>query len=458
MADVDSLVISSQVAEWTLGASTLQVREQGVATADDRLVSQVGIDTWNQLGITVRRRPQDNNWTIRSSDVVGVAQLTIAGKRSHVQILPKINGLDLFFLADWAYGTAAAVRPLPGERAHLDAVRDEPAACLLGWYVRELSRFASRWIRRGYESREEDLLGRVRGRVNMQRYIARSLALGRAHVVPSRFAEASHDTPANRFLKAGLTQVAVLVNTLPVPAARTALREMTRQALSLFATVSDTRAIPRDALRLNLNGPMRHYRPLVALTQSLLMGSYLSTDVGGHSQEAIVWSVNDLYEEALRGVLAQWPSATSCVRIGRSSVVALDGTILGSSVVKPDFVLSAGDGRTLILDAKYKDVGATARWSASGGGDDVALNVGRGPRIVVRRSDVYQAVAYAQHKQWRGSAVGLIYPVALGLGDAYPQPVVIPEFSPVVQVLFFDVGPLAASNLPAFYAALDSLQ
>jgi 5-methylcytosine-specific restriction enzyme subunit McrC len=452
MADLSAEVVGPGGATWTLGMGVLEVREQSTTKAADDLVSQIGDTLWDRLGVSVRRAPGDQEWTVRTSDMVGVVRLEVGKEQVHIRISPKLNGLDLFFLADWAYGSRKSGRALQGERAHLDSLRTDPAACLLGWYLNELTRFGSRWLRRGYEAKEEDLVSRIRGRINMPRYMTRSIPQGRAHVIPCRFVEPSHDTPANRYLKFGLRRAAVLANAVPIVPAQKALREMARQALSLFANVTDVKVSASEARRLNLKGPLRHYQPLIELTRSLVSGAYVSADVGRHSQEAIMWSLNVLYEEALREVLANWPGAVLDPKRARAKVVLADGRTVGASPVKPDYVLLRGGTDRLVLDAKYKDT----RLSSSAG-EIVNLSVGRWQSIRIHRADVYQVVAYAQHAMWRPTATGLVYPVALEDEDPYPQPAVIEAFDPTVHIVFLDVGPGAQANLPSFYAALDSI-
>jgi len=445
---------------WRSGLDLLTVREQATVMAEDDLVMKVAPETWKNFGMTVQRSPISDLWSIRTSDIVGVAQLHVGESRHHLRITPKIDGLDLIFLADWAYGSSRSALLLPGNRAFLAAIRDEPAACLLGWYIDEMLAFGKRWLRRGYELKREDLSSRIRGRVLVPQYMQRSLARGRTHVLPCEFTEPSQDTPVNRYLKTGLRHVAVLANSVPVLAARTALSERARQALALFANVTDVPAVRQSRKRLNLNGPLRRYQGIVNLTQTLLDGMYVGTEHGQHSQGAIIWSLNSLYEEALRGVLSNWQGATLLRDAGRASVKR-SGTVLGSSSVKPDYIASRSDGSTILLDAKYKDVGNQTS-KAEDPGATVDIVVGKGPSIRVKRSDVYQVVAYAHHRKWQATktsptVAALVFPVALASGEAYPSPAVIEGFDPSVHIVFFDVGPRANENLNYLYAALDGI-
>lgn len=441
---------------WDLGEPLLEIGEQSTTHATQGLVDAIAANRWKELGLSFRKTPGDSEWTVRSTDFTGIARLDIAGQPVHLRVTPKIDGLDLFFLADWAYGTQSVGKKLRNARANLAALRSEPAACLLGWYVAEVIAFATRWLRRGYVVREEELVGRVRGRLDVARYLGQSLARARPQVIPARFTEPSHDTPVNRYLKAGLRSVAVLSRTVPLEGARIALDELTRRALSLFAAVGDVPAQPQDAMRLNLSGPLRHYAPIVEFTKALLEGTYVSTEIGSHVQDAVMWSLNGLYEQALRNVLEDWPGATSVRKTYRATVTDFDDDrrVNGSTLVKPDYVIRRADGSLLVLDAKYKSVLPTANANDD---ETIGVSAGRGPRIRVRRADIYQVVAYARHSELRADKTVLLYPVALGIDDDYPDPLMVREFDPTCHLVFFDVGPRADAHRTEIYRALDRL-
>lgn len=444
----------ASVPRWDVGQPVLQIVEQSTTSATNALIEAVGAERWQELSLSVQRKPGHNDWTVRAADFTGVARFTIGGEQVHVRVTPKIEGLDLFFLADWAYGTRSVGKKLNQERASLAALRSEPAACLLGWYVSDVLAFATRWLRRGYVVREEDLIGRVRGRIDLPRYFGKSLPHARPHVIPARFTEPSHDTPANRYLKAGLRHAAVLVRTVPLEGARSALDEIIRRALSLFTGVSDIPGRPQDARRYNLSGPLRHYVPIVRFTTALLEGTYVSTEIGDHDQDAIMWSLNGLYEHALGNVLGAWPGASRIRGNHRATLVSGDGLINGATPVKPDYVMRRADGAKLVLDAKYKNVLSSATSTAD---ETIDLAPVPGQRVRVRRADIYQVVAYARHSGLHADQVVLLYPVSLSDGATYPKPLRVQEFDPVCHVVFFDVGPRAESHRTDLYQALDQL-
>lgn len=441
-------------ADWDVGMPTLQIAEQSTARATSALIEAVAPDRWHDLNLSFQKAPGDEDWTVRATDFTGIARLDVNGAPVHLKVTPKIEGLDLFFLADWAYGTKSVGKKLTDARANLAALRPEPAACLLGWYLAEVLTFATRWLRRGYVVREEDLIGRVRGRIDVARYLNRSLAQARPHIVPARFTEPTHDTAVNRYLKAGLRQVAVLARAVPLEAARIALDELTRRTLAMFAGVADVSVRPQEARRFNLSGPLRHYAPIVKFTTALLEGTYVSTEIGGHAQDAIMWSLNGLYEQALGNVLDAWPGATDVRGRHRATLIDGSGRVNGATPVKPDYVIRRPDGVRLVLDAKYKNVLPSTSIEPD---ETIDLAPARGQRIRVRRADIYQTVAYGRHSGLRTDKVALLYPVALRPDEPYPDPLRVQGFSPVCHVVFFDVGSRADAHRANLYRALDEL-
>ncbi|WP_448236157.1 5-methylcytosine restriction system specificity protein McrC [Microbacterium paulum] len=131
-----------------------------------------------------------------------------------------------------------------------------------------------------------------------------------------------------------------------------------------------------------------------------------------------------------------------------------EGAGNGSTPVKPDYVFRRSDGFSLVLDAKYKNVLPS---SSAERDETIELAPARGHRVRVRRSDIYQAVAYGRHSGLRTDRVVLLYPVALGTGEGYPAPLRVQGFSPVCYVAFFDVGSRADMHRHDLYRALDQL-
>lgn len=430
----------------------LTLQEYGEALVDDELVDLVEESFWSSLGITVSRTPGAEGWTAKASSLSGIARVQSRALDLTVNITPKLGGADLVFLAEYAYGQKVdALRRPKANRVGVDSLHDDPIATLLIWYVEAVREFATRWLRRSYRTRRVVLNSRIRGRVLVSSYINRSLTTARAHEIPCVLTERTVDTANNQVLKAGLRRVGKLAKTLPVPAAQRAVRRAVAGALPLFADVSDVEIGPTQLRKVSTRGPERHYTSIIATTLDLLEGRYLGQSLGQAPVESFLWSMPDLFQEAVRGLLSE-SVALSLRGDRRPSAKYYDstGTKLRSSRIDPDYVVD-GPAGPILLDAKYKDA------LGLGGGDTEVVESSGGPSLRVTRSDLYQLAAYRQHDGWKDAPVALVYPVIVGPDQPLPEPYVVHGLGAPIWLMFVDVGPRARTHITDFIACVAAL-
>ena len=423
----------------------LQLNEYGESSVDDELTRLVDADFWSALGITVSRSPDSSDWTVKAGSLSGIARVQSRAIDLTVHIKPKLNGADLVFLAEHAYGQKIdALRRPKADRVEVDSQHNDPIATLLVWYVDAVREFATRWLRRSYRTRRVTLNSRIRGRVLISQYINRSLTTARAQEIPCSVTERTIDTSNNRVLKAGLRRVAKLAQTLPVPAAQRAVRRAVAGALPLFAEVTDTEIGHSELRTVSTRGPERHYASIIATTIDLLQGRYLGQDLGQANVQSFLWSMPDLFQEAVRGLLNE--SGVVSLRgdrRARAKYYDASGVRLRSSRIDPDYVLDGPHG-AILLDAKYKDA------LGLGGGDTELVKSANGPSLRVSRSDLYQLAAYRQHDAWLGAPVAIVYPVIVGKNGSLPAPYVVHGLGAPIWLTFIDVGPRARSHVETF--------
>lgn len=439
---------------------TVNVDEYGRTSVSDSWIERVDKRFWAQTGVTISKVPSDEAWTLKADKFVGIARTKTEDGWLTLQVRPKLENCDTYFLANYAYGQRSEpLRLIDADDALLESLRSDPVACLLLWHVRAIDKFAARWLRRGYQAGEVVLNGTVRGKLMLSQYVKRYVSTGQNHNVPCRVTMRTHDTPNNRILKAGLREVAVLAQTLPVPSARSAIVRSVNAALPRFSQVSDVKVTPADLRQATAKGPFRHYESILHTTKELLAGNLFGSAIGVHSTDAFMWEMPTLFQEAVRGIL----DASDAFNLdNRRAPVAKIVDALGqkktTSKVDPDFVLNT-DAGVLLLDTKYKKALATAaqKGATDGTGDDEALELVPGRKIKVTRSDVYQMAAYRQHERWPEATVALLYPVALSPDEPLPSPYRVENFGDPIHITFIDVGPNAQTNLPQFEARLQSL-
>lgn len=436
----------------------IQIQERQSRPIGTSHVTGIPASFWKSADCTVQRSPGDPSWILSAGDSVGISRITTPDGDITVEITAKLPAVDVFFLADYAFGQRhEPLRLLDFDDPLLSAVRNDPTACLLMWHALSISRFASRWLRRDYRTIDRIFDGKVKGRILLHQYAKNHLAIGEAMRIPCRTNERTQDTPNNRILRAGLRYAAKLSHTLPVPAAGVAVRRQVAATLPKFAQVTDIEPSPSDIRATSTRGPQRHYGSVLHATLNLLSHKFVTNELGGCPTQSFMWQMPVLFQEAVRGVV----STLGNVQLDNAkppSVYISDGTgrRLRSSKVDPDLVMGSSGGKYLLLDTKYKNVLASAAPSLSDVDDEIIALPAK-QRIKISRADIYQAAAYRQHERWPGATSGLLFPVSLGLGESLPQAMHIQGFGAPIPLVFIDIGPYAQANLGAFQAELDKL-
>ncbi|MFC6715057.1 5-methylcytosine restriction system specificity protein McrC [Branchiibius cervicis] len=434
----------------------IDVREHGRTPLPTAVVDATPTEFWKSVDCEVTKNSGDDRWILKAGNSVGVARIRTPEGYVNLQVKPKLDTADAFFLADYAYEQRhEPLRLLDYDDVGLESAARDPTACLLVWHAHAIRRFAARWLRRDYQKTTRVLDGKVRGRILVNRYVSGHLAVGDAARIPCRIQERTQDTPNNRLLKAGLRFIATVSHDLPVPAARRAVLRQVSAALPLFAQVSDIRVSPSDIRALSTRGPQRHYATVldatIALLRSQFMGDESSTTP---TTSAFMWQMPILFQEAVRGILDAAPDLQLVnSKPGTASIHAADGTRRRTSKVDPDLVLRSSNGKTLLVDTKYKNALPSDHTSD----DEDVTAVAERHRIRISRSDIYQVVAYRQHETWPSSKAALLYPLVLADGDELPAPMQVRGFGDEVLVLFIDIGRRASTNLPAFLSVLRGL-
>lgn len=442
--------ITQSQPRWHVSDSLLEIREGEALEAEAELI-QLYEDQWAGLGFQVNRQlgGDRDTWRVRIDGRAGVAQLpTRDAYAPQLQIRPKLD-LDLFFLADYAYGEGLNRIAQHRLEAHVDALRETPSAYLIAWFLAELESFILRHLRRDYIVQHEVFEARIRGRLLMSDYLQRYVTSGQSHRAPCQFFEFTRDNLANQILKRSLRELRRLATLLPLPSARRELCDSTDRLLPFVGAVSDQAVHPADFNRLRLRGSMRHYAPIIDKCRALLGHTYMTTELGAHRQDAFLWSTSDLFEEGLRGILKTTPGIKLLPRGATAAIVSPEGMTVRRTGVVPDYVLQIGESR-LILDAKYKDT----RLLAEAPDEILEVEVLGQRSIRVQRRDIYQVIAYAQHARYGPAAVALVYPVVLQPDEQLPAPHRVTGFSSDVQLFFLDVGHEAANNVEAFRTML----
>ncbi|WP_032386856.1 5-methylcytosine restriction system specificity protein McrC [Rhodococcoides fascians] len=434
------------------------VQERQSTTIGSELAGSISTAFWKAADCKVQRAPGDDAWTLTAGDSTGVIRSISQNHDVTLNVTAKLRGADVFFLADYAFGQRhEPLRIFDFDSPLVDAVRDDPTACLLMWHARSISQFASRWLRRDYRRRDQTFTGKIKGKVLVGQYVKGHLAVGEPNTVPCRTIERTQDTANNRILKAGLRYIAALSHILPVPAASRAVMKQVAATLPKFAQVSDINLTPADIRNVSTRGPQRHYGPILRATQELLAHKFLTDHHGDTETQSFMWHMPTLFQESVRGLISSFPDiALDTTAPPRATIYDNNGVKLRSSPVDPDLVIkSMTNGAHVLLDTKYKQ--ALSQGSSQSSEDGESLELPNKLKIKVSRADVYQAVAYRKHDRWKGALSGLLYPVCLEPGHSLPRPLQIHGFGEAIYLVFIDIGPRAGDNIGAFHDVLREL-
>lgn len=220
-------------------------------------------------------------------------------------------------------------------------------------YLYLLAQFVRRHLREDFRRVEENLVGRVRGRVRIADQVRENLVRARPDRMVCEFTVLGRDTPENRLLKAALEAGLRWLRQQPpsvVPAEVWHLGTLGRTALT---AVPLQRIGPRDWASARRHGAMRHYAEPLALARLVLTRLHLDP-TGGAAEDRhtlpFFLDGNRLFEAWVGVCLGHAGCQPEAQREG---ILALpDGY---RWPFRPDFLVSIENpGGRAIVDAKYK--------------------------------------------------------------------------------------------------------
>ncbi len=250
-------------------------------------------------------------------------------------------------------------QPIPGEPLP-DLTLLQIAA-----YLAALAEFVQRHLRQGFTRVQENLTGRIKGRVRIPAQLRENLAFGRLDRAACEFTVMSLDTLENRILKAALDACTRYLANLECHLAPQ-LARWASIARAALAGVPEYRVNPRDWGQTHKTGLMRPYAHPLALARMILQR--LRTDSNGITQEEaktipFFLDMNQLFEAWVGIWLAKTGIKFEAQTEFRNPII-----------FRPDFIARA---EQIVVDAKYKDIAKDNRTSPSS-------------------ADVYQALGYAR--------------------------------------------------------------
>jgi len=218
------------------------------------------------------------------------------------------------------------------------------------WYLKELASFCQRSIRQGFIRIDDNLIGKIKGKILIDEQIHKNFSRGRADRMACRYEIMTVDTLPNRILKYALRLSTGLLNQ-KYGANNKAISNIwiwARQAESALSDVTLTTVKNKDFNTIHYSGSLSKYKSIHILAKAII--SNLRIDASGSIQSTgsiipFALNMNTLYEAYVGVKLKQagidlLPQQTMSVKFGN-----------GTKTFRPDFCSPCGK---LIIDAKYK--------------------------------------------------------------------------------------------------------
>jgi len=244
-------------------------------------------------------------------------------------------------------------------------------------YLKELFQLCKRHLRKEFFQVENNLVGRVKGKILVHQNIRSNSARGRLDRVACLYQSHDFDCPENQILRAALQQSIRTLRRSEFSSDGTKVNEWARFCDAALAGVKIKRIHPSIFCRLRLGVLKKVYKKPINLAKWVL--SLLGSDPNSESQKSEIppyaIDMNELFERYCEALLRE--KGASDLWAGYQN-----RNIGHEFKIRPDFILPS---EKTVLDAKYKD-----QWD-----DRVKFDKDHWKNV---RSDVYQLVTYACHQ------------------------------------------------------------
>jgi len=378
--------------------------------------------------------------TFRSGNKVGfIGYTNEAGETCSIVVEPKIPGS--------AVGMLCAILGFQANKAFEFQDRqtnsnERPCSWLAAFFISELQHFLANIRPRG-EEREEELHGRIKGRMLMSQYVKRNY-IHRRIQVPCRFLDWTMDNLPNQILKSTLKRCLSILRNHPASDFSPSIGQG-MSAMKSLSSISEIRIGLQHFTQVKpmISGSFRPYAQILDLAWMVasnldmfdlygedMQSSPLLSVQKSSQNNGLQWDLIDmpeLFERYLRHVTNGRKRALA-LKVEHSS----QKWLFKNRTIEPDCVVE-GATATVVLDAKYKRMfeeahvsshssqeGAVLRmveWSKfTEGQDRVDLPASSSNTRKPNLGDQYQVVAYATHREIRTAHAGLVYP-SNGQGD-----------------------------------------
>lgn len=255
-----------------------------------------------------------------------------------------------------------------------DRIACESSIITASVFITMLKRLCSRPLMGRMVCREENLVGKAKGKIVFEKNIQKNTLRGRDDRLCCRYLQYSEDILENQILKAALHKTELFLGRYFGSATgnRNSFREMLSCCRSALAHVSYVRISRADLNKIRTTGVYAYYRPVIHVAKMIL--HEITLEAGGDSAATgyvVPWAVSmeRLFEIYVRAFLKQAGVRSHDSEEGGIRMLRYDdktavlkekdrahaGYIRGN--IRPDIVICDPDtGAGVVFDVKYKDV------------------------------------------------------------------------------------------------------
>lgn len=327
--------------------------------------------------------------TLIAQNYVGVIRL----ESIQVEVLPKVHAQESQVrrnLIEMVAGTLK-LQLLGGVAGEMERSSHSVLDALIRLYCEMLWKAVHQGLVKRYETQEQNLAV-LRGRLNISQQLRHNVA--RPDRLHCSFDEFTPDIEVNRVLKLSLRVLHRLVKT-----ERTA--RSIAELLMCFDEVTDVPASSLRWERVVTDRLSESYAPLIRMAKMFIEGYTPDLVAGGSNGFAVVFDMNELFEEFVGRKIQRLPSLPGMRTLLQSPVRHLARQDLEDCFqLRPDIVVLDGPTPLVVLDTKWKRLKPAASYDG------------------LSTADIYQMYAYAQRYAVRN--VILLYPHHPELGAWKP--------------------------------------
>lgn len=377
-------------------------------------------DLWNEffekkgefkekIGIEITRIDEpngDKKIVIRPSHYVGITtiedmKLGNDNKPVYVIVKPKIKNANFLRMLNYAYNLKLDLK----EKVLLEKKDVDFLAIFFLLFLQQLKEFIKH-LRRNYIIKQESLIGKVKGKIMLKRYLQQSLPRFQNHIVACQFFDLTQDCLENRILKYTLYLINIFYRRFN-ERAQSILYPSFGSLFPYFSLIAYTRILLSDFERIRYVGQFKAYKQIHQLCKLIIQNTQIEESKGELTFKGFVFDMHNLFEKFIAGILRkEWGSKF----IADKNKLKFEYDIIREyqETKHKDHKDMELDGlferkeKKFVLDCKYKEV-----FEAEGVKDRECVLLQGGK---IKNSDVFQVIAYGTHDKIEAKEAILVYP------------------------------------------------